>query len=197
VCVGYGAFWRFPNLVYRNGGGVFLIPYLIAMALMGMPLLYLETALGQMHRVSIPFAFSRIHPCLKIIGLGVMTATFHFSTGYNIILGYCYRFMFTVFQYPLPFADEAITENTYFHKDILQQSASINDYGGIVPSLFFLYIVSIVLCHFIIKEGAKTSGKVVVITATAPYVIFIILVLRGLFLEGAMDGIIFLFKPKW
>jgi len=41
VCVGFGAFWRFPYLVYKNGGGVFLIPYMIAMLIFGMPLLYL------------------------------------------------------------------------------------------------------------------------------------------------------------
>ena len=41
VCVGFGAFWRFPYLVYKNGGGVFLIPYLISMLIFGMPLLYL------------------------------------------------------------------------------------------------------------------------------------------------------------
>lgn len=48
-----------------------------------------------------------------------------------------------------------------------------------------------------IKQGAKTSGKIIIVTATAPFVMFIILVLRGLFLEGAWDGIVFLFKPKW
>ena len=98
VCVGFGAFWRFPYLVYRNGGGAFLIPYLIAMIFLGMPLLYLETAVGQMHRVSIPFVFKKIHPSLKIIGLAIMTAAFHVSTSYNILLTYCYRYMFTSFQ---------------------------------------------------------------------------------------------------
>ena len=41
VCVGFGAFWRFPYLIYKNGGGTFLVPYAIAMVLIGMPLLYL------------------------------------------------------------------------------------------------------------------------------------------------------------
>ena len=115
VCVGFGSFWRFPYLVYKNGGGAFLIPYFIAMALMGMPLLYLETSIGQMFRKSIPYAFAKIHPALKVIGLGIMTATLHFATSYNILLSYCYRFLFTSFQSPLPFSDEGIDRNDYFH----------------------------------------------------------------------------------
>ena len=60
-----------------------------------------------------------------------------------------------------------------------------------------IYIASMVLCYLVIKNGAKTSGKIVIVTATAPFVILAILVLRGLFLEGALDGILFLFKPRW
>ncbi len=41
LCVGFGSFWRFPSLVFKNGGGVFLIPYFCAILLLGMPLLYL------------------------------------------------------------------------------------------------------------------------------------------------------------
>lgn len=116
ICVGFGSFWRFPYLVYKNGGGAFLIPYFIAMAFMGMPLLYLETSIGQMFRKSIPYAFAKIHPSLKVIGLGIMTAALHFSTSYNILLSYCYRFLFTSFQYPLPYAEEGIDKNDYFHR---------------------------------------------------------------------------------
>ena len=105
VCVGFGAFWRFPYLVYRNGGGVFLIPYIFSLVLIGMPLLYFETGIGQMFRVTTPFVFKKIHPSLKIIGIGIMTATFHFAASFNILLTYSYRFMLTAFTVPLPFAD--------------------------------------------------------------------------------------------
>jgi len=147
--------------------------------------------------MSIPYVFKKIHPSLKVIGLAIMTATLHFSTSYNILLTYCYRFMFTSFEYPLPFADESITQNDYFHKEVLKMSDSISHWEAINPFLFIIYVGSMILCHFVIKNGAKTSGKVVIITASTPFVIFFILVLRGLFLNGALDGIIFLFKPKW
>lgn len=63
--------------------------------------------------------------------------------------------------------------------------------------LFIIFIFSLIVCHWIIKDGAKTSGKIIVVTATAPFVIFALLILRGLFLEGAWEGIVYLFKPNW
>ena len=53
------------------------------------------------------------------------------------------------------------------------------------------------LCHFLIKNGPKTSTQIIAVTASMPYFIFLILVVRGLFLNGAMEGITYLFKPKW
>ena len=57
--------------------------------------------------------------------------------------------------------------------------------------------MSILACHFVIKNGAKTTGKIVIFTASAPFVLFIVLILRGIFLEGAYEGITYLFKPDW
>jgi hypothetical protein len=73
-----------------------------------------------MHRVSLPFIFKKRHPSLKIVGLAIMTATFHISSVYNILLTYCYRFLFASFLPTLPFADESITSSKYFHEVILK-----------------------------------------------------------------------------
>ena len=105
--------------------------------------------------------------------------------------------MFTSFEYPLPFANESITDNKFFHEQILNQSESITEFGGINISLLLIYLGSLILCHFVVKNGAKTSGKIIIVTASAPFFMFFILVFRGLFLNGAWEGIVYLFSPNW
>ncbi|EGR29712.1 sodium:neurotransmitter symporter family protein, putative [Ichthyophthirius multifiliis] len=55
---GYGSIWRFPYLIFQNGGGVFLIPYLIFIFIIGIPGFYFETALGQLFQKGPPDCFS-------------------------------------------------------------------------------------------------------------------------------------------
>ena len=108
VAVGFGSFWRFPYLVFKNGGGAFFIPYFICVFILGIPLLYLETSLGQMHQISVPFIFQRVNRGLKILGLTYVLVCFNCCSYYNIILAYSFRFLFSAFDNPLPFADESI-----------------------------------------------------------------------------------------
>lgn len=101
--VGYGGLWRFPYLVYDNGGGVFLIPYLICMIFFGMPLLYLEAAVGQMHQQTIPKIYTKINKGLKMAGYVVIFLAYGVAVQYNVLLAYSYRIIFTSFSDPLPF----------------------------------------------------------------------------------------------
>jgi SNF family Na+-dependent transporter len=124
--VGYGSFWRFPYLVYENGGGVFLIPYVLALVVFGVPLLYLETAIGQMHQQTIPCIYEKINKGLKMFGYFVIFIAFNISIYYNLLLTYSYRFILTAFVDPLPFMNEQPTDNTYFNEVVLHRSSSID-----------------------------------------------------------------------
>lgn len=104
LTVGFGSFWRFPYLLYKNGGGAFLIPYILSMLFLGIPLFYMETLVGQMKQKSLPYIFSSIHKAYKMLGVAIVLVGFHIGSYYNIIITYSYRFLFSAFYNPLPYA---------------------------------------------------------------------------------------------
>ncbi|KAF4526825.1 hypothetical protein B566_EDAN017286 [Ephemera danica] len=63
--VDLGNVWRFPYICYQNGGGAFLIPYCLMLVFGGLPLFYMELALGQFHRSGCLTIWRRICPALK------------------------------------------------------------------------------------------------------------------------------------
>lgn len=63
--VDLGNVWRFPYICYQNGGGAFLIPYCVMLIFGGLPLFYMELALGQFHRSGCISIWKRICPALK------------------------------------------------------------------------------------------------------------------------------------
>ena len=66
--VGLGNIWRFPYVAYENGGGAFVIPYLIALLTAGIPLLFFDYAIGHRFRGSAPLAFRRLSRWTETVG---------------------------------------------------------------------------------------------------------------------------------
>uniref|UniRef100_A0AAX7TJW1 Transporter n=1 Tax=Astatotilapia calliptera TaxID=8154 RepID=A0AAX7TJW1_ASTCA len=189
--------WRFPYLCYKNGGGAFLVPYLFFMVIAGMPLFYMELALGQYNREGAAGVW-KICPIFKGVGFTVILISLYVGFYYNVIISWAMFYLFSSFTGELPWvhcnntwnspncSDWADNGSVILH---IQDSNGIDNLGRPRWQLTSCLAVVIVLLYFSLWKGVKTSGKVVWITATMPYVVLTVLLLRGVTLPGAIDGI--------
>ncbi|XP_040900902.1 sodium- and chloride-dependent transporter XTRP3-like [Toxotes jaculatrix] len=209
--VGLGNVWRFPYLCQMHGGGGFLIPYLLMLFLEGVPLFYLELAIGQKMRLGSIGAWTAISPYLGGLGLASVVTSLYLCLYYNIINAWSFWYLFHSFQSVLPWADCPINSNRtgpieeceratstqyFFYRETLNISPSIEENGGIQTGQALCLLLAWVITYLFIVQGVKSTGKVVYFTATFPYVVLFIYLIRGVTLHGAMNGVKYMFTPK-
>ncbi|CAL1527008.1 unnamed protein product [Lymnaea stagnalis] len=110
--VDLGNVWRFPYVCYKNGGGAFLIPYLVMLTFGGLPLFYMELALGQYQRCGCFTVWTRLCPMLKGIGLSICVIATLVSWYYNTIVAWAVYFLFSSFTNSPPWLRCNNTWNT-------------------------------------------------------------------------------------
>ncbi|XP_029817059.1 sodium-dependent serotonin transporter [Manacus vitellinus] len=102
--VDLGNVWRFPYICYQNGGGAFLIPYTLMAVFGGVPLFYMELALGQFHRTGAIPIWKRICPIFKGIGFAICIIGLYVSFYYNTIIAWALYYFYSSFSGTLPWA---------------------------------------------------------------------------------------------
>lgn len=200
--VGYPCFWRFPYLVYSNGGGLFLLPYIICVVILAVPTFYLETAIGQMFQDSVAKTFHKIKRGFRGLGVASVTICFYEAMYYNLFLAYSLVFLWDSFKDPLPWRlshpkNGKTWNEKYFYDKVLQKSPSINDFGGINLRVLIAAVISFAIVFLCIVKGIKTSGKVAYLTVSLPYILLLIFLIRGSMLAGAGEGLAYLFDVDW
>ncbi|XP_045461815.1 sodium-dependent serotonin transporter [Harmonia axyridis] len=216
--VDLGNVWRFPYICYQNGGGAFLIPYTIMLVFGGLPLFYMELALGQFHRSGCLTIWKRICPAIKGVGYAICLMDIYMGMYYNTIIGWAVYYLIASFQSELPWVSCHNSWNTpecrpitspnvtasspareFFEREVLEQykADSLNRMGPIKPALALCVFAVFVLVYFSLWKGVRSTGKAVWITALAPYVVLIILLVRGVSLPGASTGIRYYLTPEW
>ncbi|KAM8974390.1 sodium- and chloride-dependent GABA transporter 2 [Pelodytes ibericus] len=218
--IGLGNVWRFPYLCYKNGGGAFFIPYLIFLFTCGIPVFFLETALGQYTSQGGVTSWRRICPLFEGIGYSSQVIVILLNFYYIVVLSWALFYLFNSFTSDLPWASCNHTWNTDscldFHTDnstqnvtangtssviefwerrVLNISDGIDNLGGLQWELALCLLLAWIICYFCIWKGVKSTGKVVYFTATFPYLMLIVLLIRGVSLPGAMRGIQFYLYP--
>ncbi|XP_008330286.1 sodium-dependent neutral amino acid transporter B(0)AT3-like [Cynoglossus semilaevis] len=210
--VGLGNVWRFPYLCQIYGGGAFLIPYLIALVFQGLPLLYLELAIGQRLRQGSIGAWNCISPMLGGIGIASMVVSFLVSIFYNTILAWVLWYFFNSFQEPLPWSScplnvnstgynhecEVSTPVNYFwYRETLNITADIETSGSLRWWIILCQGTSWCIVYICFIKGIESMGKAVYVTTTFPSLVLTIFLTRALTLPGATDGLVYLFSPDW
>ncbi|XP_048755020.2 sodium-dependent neutral amino acid transporter B(0)AT3-like [Ostrea edulis] len=212
--VGLGNVWRFPYLTQKNGGGAFLIPYAVMLAIEGVPLFYLELAIGQRLRKGSVGSWNQVSPYLQGLGLASAGVSFNVALYYNTIMAWCMIYLVQSFQSPLPWsecpmileANSSVREpecersgpTTYFwYRETLNIAPSIESTSVLNWKLAVSLLVAWIIVYLCMVKGIKSSGKVVYVTATFPYLVLIIFFFRGITLHGFDRGLEHLFVPEW
>lgn len=240
--VGLGNIWRFPYLCFKNGGGCFLIPYLICLVLAGVPILILEVSLGQFQGQGGITAW-KIVPLFQGIGYASVVIVQFLNIYYIVILGWALFYMFASFTSKLPWShcnnpwntpqcvdltgagpsssgngqngsgmgvlndtlngtlspllEKVSSSQEYLERRVLRISGGLDEPGTVNWDLALCLLLGWIICYLCVWKGVKSTGRVVYFTATFPYVLLTIIMVRAVTLPGAAEGIKFYLNPNF
>ncbi|XP_060077340.1 sodium- and chloride-dependent glycine transporter 2-like [Ylistrum balloti] len=250
--VGFGSMWRFPYVCMKNGGGAFLIPYVLTLFLLVIPVYFLETSLGQFSGKSFKDVWSYC-PLIKGLGLSLQLMLVPGVCYYIMLMTWVIHYIYYTFHDPLPWSTCGNAWNTpycfsfkdsiplksmttistlygqnvtdkdqYMHNvntsvansifreikghsaeeefwqyNILDISTGLEDFGSLNGNLVLCLFLAWVAIYLCVIKGIRSTGKVVYVTATLPYLILVILLVHNLTLPGSIDGVEFFIKPDF
>jgi len=192
--VGLGNIWRFSYLCYKNGGGAFLIPYSIALLVVGIPLMILELGIGHKMRGSSPLSFAKVDRRWEWCGWwAVVCAMYGIMLYYSAVIAWCLRYVF--FAFNLSWGTDP---NDFFFNKFLQLSSGPFDLGDIrAPILLALLVVwglSWFIVFFGVQKGVERANKIFM---PLLFLLIFILVIWSVNLEGAAQGLAVYLKPDF
>ena len=184
AAIGTGNIWRFPRMVGANGGGSFLIPWLIFLFLWSVPLIIAEFALGKRSRTGTVGTF-RIFAGNKFAWMGLWTAWISTAIGfyYAVVTGWCLNYLQTAIRGGL--GSEVDTAEVW--------NSFLQDRTEVIAFQFFAVVITMAA----IWKGAKAIEKVNVVLMISLFVLLFMSLFLSLWMDfedGSLDGAIFMFS---
>lgn len=191
--VGLGNIWRYPYVLYYNGGGAFYIPYIVAILVLGLPFLFLEYGVGYHFSSSFAKAIKNIHSKYEFLGWFLPVAVFMIMIYYTAILGWDGVYVVLSF-----FNGWGADPNTYFSNILLQTTSSPTGLFTFVPIIAVAMLVGWIIVWSISHRDLEAGlGKVSKFLVPLLFIIMIIVVIASILLPGASIGIDQLLIPDW
>ena len=192
AAVGLGNIWRFSYVLYSNGGGSFFIPYLIAIAIMGIPFLILEYGVGFTFKESFSNIMKKINPKFEVIAWILVLFVFIVTIYYMVILSWDLVYLGSSFTFSWG-TDAA----NYFVSTVGGSSNLSNASFLLIPTTIGVILLWVVLWFIAHRNVDKGIGKVSKILIPSLFVIMGFIIVYALTLPGAGIGINTLLTPDW
>ncbi len=188
--VGIGNVWRFPFVVGQNGGGLFVLLYLIMLVIMGLPVLTMELAVGRASKKSAVLAYKalekpkskwHIHGWFAIIGCYILMMFYTTVSGW--MLNYFVKFASGTFTHSM---DSAACGKVF--SDMLANPAEMGLWTAVTV------VAGILICSFGVQKGLERVSKVMM---TSLILLIFVLVVHSMTLSGAKEGLSFYLVPDF
>ena len=187
--IGIGNVWRFPYVVGQNGGGIFVLVYLIMLVIMGLPVLSMELAVGRASRKSAVLAYKalekpkskwHIHGWFAIIGCLILMM--YYTTVSGWMLNYFFKFLGGTFTGSM----SAQQTGTVFN-NMLANPGEMGFWMAVTV------VAGILVCSIGVQKGLERVSKVMM---TALFALIVILAVHSFTLSGAKEGLAFYLVPN-
>ncbi len=186
--IGIGNVWRFPYMVGQNGGGLFVLIYLVFLVILGVPVMTMEYAMGRATRKSILPAYRELEPKgskWHIMGYFAIVGNYVLLMFYSIVSGWILRYFWLMVTGTFVGADkELITA----------------EFGKMMgsPSILLLFMlitmfITVTVCQAGLQNGVERITKVMMMALIA---IMVVLGIHSLLLPGASEGVDFYLLPN-
>ncbi len=186
--IGLGNIWRFPYVVGESGGGAFLLVYLSFILLLGIPVMLSEFIIGRKAKKNAYGAIKSIAPGTwwPVIGIMGIVAAFVILAFYSTIAGWTLHYVYLSISNGFKGQDAQALENLF---GSFMSSATMPLFWQMV---FLILTAGIIIAG--VKKGIEKYSKILM-----PFLLLLLisLCIRALTLPGAMDGLVFLFKPDF
>lgn len=186
--IGLGAIWKFPYMAGTNGGSVFVLLFIISTVLIGLPILLAEFVIGRKGQSDAITSLKKLAPGKKwfLIGWSGFFFSFIILSFYSVVGGWILSYLTRALMFSL----DNKGENYY---GALFETIIANPWEVLIGQAVFM-LLTILIVQGGIEAGIERASRIMM---PALLIFFIVLVIRSLTLDGAMEGVKFMFVPDW
>jgi len=183
MAVGTGNIWRFPRIAASNGGGSFLVAWVVFLLAWSVPLIMVEFAMGKRARLGPPGAFAKlVGPKFAWLGSFIAFTATAIMFYYAVVMGWTLRYFWGAVTGQLsPGADTTALWESFAY----------------TPKVLIVHAIALGAGIFVVARGVKGIESVAKVLIPSLFVLVVILTIRAVTLPGAEVGLNFLFTPSW